>query len=176
MMPAEPGARDTALLTRTTLQMDEGLSTPSIAQVIHALQRVPGVLLAEITAGTARAVVAHDPAVPTASLLAAAAGAGVPAKIVADTRAPTVSPGMVLPAVDMPTRRLVMLAGLLVFMLSLTEAMRPTLAISHFVLPVLLLSQEWRVLDVFRAAFTCRLWSSTHASVSRSSSSNCSRE
>jgi hypothetical protein len=140
MMPAESGARDAALLTRTTLQMDECLSTPSIAQVIHALQRVPGVLLAEITTGTARAVVAHDPAVPTASLLAAAAGAGVPAKIIADTRAPTVSPGMARPAVDMPTRSFLMLAGLLVFMLALTEAMRPTLAISHFVLPALLLS------------------------------------
>ncbi|MFY9779760.1 MAG: hypothetical protein WAJ85_04530 [Candidatus Baltobacteraceae bacterium] len=140
MTPIEPGARDAALLTRTTLQMGEGLSTPSIAQVVHALQRVPGVLLAEITSGTARAVVAHDPAVTAASLLAAAAGAGVPAKIVTDTRAPTASPGMALPAVDMPTRRLLMLAGLLVFILALTEAMRPTLAISRFVLPLLLLS------------------------------------
>jgi hypothetical protein len=143
MMPAAPGARDADLLTRTTLQMDEGLSTPSIAQiaqVIHALQRVPGVLLAEITTGTARAIVAHDPAVPTASLLAAAAGAGVRATIAADTRAPTVSPGMALPAVDMPTRRLLMLAGLLVFLCAPTEAMRPNIAISHFVLPVLLSS------------------------------------
>jgi hypothetical protein len=34
--------------------------------------------------------------------------------------------------------------------------------------------QEWRVLDPFWGGFDCRLWSSAHAWVSRSSSSNCS--
>ncbi|MFY9779641.1 MAG: hypothetical protein WAJ85_03900 [Candidatus Baltobacteraceae bacterium] len=138
MMPAEPGARSADFLTRTTLQIEEGLSMPSIAQVIRVLQRVPGVLLAEIPAGTARAIVAHDPAVPTASLLAAAAGAGVRATIVADPQAATVSSGVALPAADMPARRLLVFAGVLVFLLAVTEATRPTLAISHFLLPVLL--------------------------------------
>jgi hypothetical protein len=72
-MLAAPGAGDADILTRTTLQMDEGLSMASIAQLIKALQRVPGVLLAEIAAGSARAIVAHDAAVPGASLLASSA-------------------------------------------------------------------------------------------------------
>jgi Cu+-exporting ATPase len=86
---APRGASDQ--LTRTTLQIDAALAGPGIAQVIRALQRVPGVLLAEVNAATSRAIVAHDAAVPAASLLAAAAGAGVHARIVADTRTPATS-------------------------------------------------------------------------------------
>jgi hypothetical protein len=56
-------------LTRTTLQIDGTMSPPSVAQVLEALQRVPGVLLAEVNPQNARAVVAHDAAVPAASPL-----------------------------------------------------------------------------------------------------------
>jgi cation transport ATPase len=71
------------LLTRTTLQIDGSPSGASIAKVVSALQRVPGVLLAEANAGTARAIVAHDSGVSTASLVAAAFRAGVRADVVA---------------------------------------------------------------------------------------------
>ncbi len=73
-------------LTRTTLQIDGGTSAPSVESIVRALQRVPGVLLAEMNAASARAVVAHDAAVAPASLLAAVAEAGNHAEIVADTR------------------------------------------------------------------------------------------
>jgi cation transport ATPase len=75
-------------LTRTTLQLYGAMSIPSVAQVRDALQRVPGVLLAEVNPQSARAVVAHDVGVPAASLLAAAARAGVRAAILAGVRAP----------------------------------------------------------------------------------------
>lgn len=74
-------------LTRTTLTIDGGMAQPAVVQVMHALRRVPGVLLAEIDAAAARAVVAHDSGVPPASLVAAAAGAGVRATIVLAARA-----------------------------------------------------------------------------------------
>jgi hypothetical protein len=74
----------TDLLTRTTLQIDASLPAPAIAQAIRALQRVPGVLLAELNSTSTQATVAHDSAVTAASLLAAAQG--VRARIVADTR------------------------------------------------------------------------------------------
>jgi cation transport ATPase len=71
------------ILTRTTLQIDGSPSSASIAKVVAALQRVPGVLLAEANAVTARATVAHDSGVSTAELVAAAFRAGVRADIVA---------------------------------------------------------------------------------------------
>jgi hypothetical protein len=57
------------------------MSLPSIVGVTRALQRVPGVLLAEVNGATAQALVAHDSAVKLESLVAAAAGAGVPAHV-----------------------------------------------------------------------------------------------
>jgi len=78
-------ARRTDLLTRTTLQIDGGGSAPSLTLVIQALHRVPGVLMAEMHAASARAVVAHDSAVPAGALLAAASGAGAHARIVTTT-------------------------------------------------------------------------------------------
>jgi cation transport ATPase len=71
------------ILTRTTLQIDGSPSSASIAQVVAALQRVPGVLLAEANSVTARATVAHDSGVSTGTLIAAAFRAGVRADIVA---------------------------------------------------------------------------------------------
>ncbi len=81
---ARPAGVD--LLTRTTLQIDANLPAASLAGLIAALQRVPGVLLAEVNAAGDGATVAHDAAVPAASLLAAVAGSGARAVVVGDTR------------------------------------------------------------------------------------------
>jgi len=137
MLPA-PDFRDANILTRTTLQVDESLSTLSVAQLVHALQRVPGVLLAEIAAGGARAIVAHDAAVPGASLLAAAEGTGVHAKIVADTRAPAPSADRVSPLSDAPMQRVLAIAAALFLGLALGDALIPHLAGNRLVLPILL--------------------------------------
>jgi copper chaperone CopZ len=69
-------------LTRTTLQIDGSTSDSAFASVIGALQRVPGVLLAEVNRSTACALVAHDGAVAATSLLAAVLVAGNHAKVV----------------------------------------------------------------------------------------------
>jgi hypothetical protein len=74
-------------LTRTTLQIEGDASASAIAAAIRGLQRVPGVLLAEIYPATTRAVVAHDSAVNTASLVNAVAAAGIRAAIVTAPRA-----------------------------------------------------------------------------------------
>jgi copper chaperone CopZ len=79
--PTAPGAGAADLLTRTTLQLDANLPIPSIAGVTRALQRVPGVLLAEVNAASSRAFVAHDSGVRLDALLEAAAGAGVRARV-----------------------------------------------------------------------------------------------
>jgi copper chaperone CopZ len=94
----------TSDLTRTTLQIDGATSAPSVESIVRALQRVPGVLLAEMNAASARAVVAHDGAVAPASLLAAVAAAGNRAQIIADTRP-------VVPVGDGRTLMLVRVAG-----------------------------------------------------------------
>jgi hypothetical protein len=85
-MDATPGGSDS--LTRTTMHVDGTLSLPLVAGVVHALQRVPGVLLADLDAGTARLTVAHDGAVPVASLIAAAARAGVTTRVLRTGVAP----------------------------------------------------------------------------------------
>jgi len=139
-MLAGPGPGSDDFLTRTTLQLDEGLSLPSVAGLIKTLQRVPGVLLAEIAAGSARAVVAHDAAVPGASLLAAAERAGVHATILADMRPPAGSVDPALPLALTPNRRLFTLAAALLLSLALCETIFPRLASNHYLLPVLLSS------------------------------------
>jgi cation transport ATPase len=95
------------ILTRTTLQIDGSPSSASIAQVVAALQRVPGVLLAEANSVTARATVAHDSGVSTAALVAAAFRAGVRADIVAPSLAAQTPPVARLPALY----GLILLAG-----------------------------------------------------------------
>jgi hypothetical protein len=82
-MAGVAGLGSSDILTRTTLQIDGSPSSASVAKVVAALQRVPGVLLAEANAVTARATVAHDSGVSAASLIAAAFRAGVRVDIVA---------------------------------------------------------------------------------------------
>jgi len=69
--------RGVDLLTRTTLKIAPLAGGASIAQLIQALQRVPGVLFAEAAPGNGAVVVSHDAGVPTATLLQAAIGVGV---------------------------------------------------------------------------------------------------
>ncbi len=85
MDPARPGAHGD-FLTRTTLRLGRGPVALSIAQVVRALQRVPGVLTVEADAVDAQALVAHDAAVTLTSLFAAVNSAGGAATVVADSR------------------------------------------------------------------------------------------
>jgi len=66
-------------LSHTTLRIGRGLPTSSIAEVIHALQRVPGVLTVDADVENAQAFVAHDAAVPLVALVAAANRSGAAA-------------------------------------------------------------------------------------------------
>ena len=154
-MLAGPGPGSDDFLTRTTLQLDEGLSLPSVAGLIKTLQRVPGVLLAEMAAGSARAVVAHDAAVPSASLLAAAERAGVHATILADVRLPAASVDRALPPALTPVQRLFALAAALLLSLAVCETIFPRLASNHYLLPVLL-SSLWAFV-IARTVFNRRL-------------------
>ncbi len=72
-------------LTRTALRLGGSPATASVAQVVHALQRVPGVLTVAVDAVNGRALVAHDAAVPLASLVAAVNSVGESATVVADS-------------------------------------------------------------------------------------------
>jgi cation transport ATPase len=67
-------------LSHTTLRIGSGLSAATVAAVIQALQRVPGVLTADEDAERAQALVAHDSGVPIAALVAAANRAGAAAE------------------------------------------------------------------------------------------------
>jgi hypothetical protein len=73
-------------LTRTTLQVSQSISIAAIGDVVRALQRVPGVLLADLNPSSARVTVAHDGAVLTSALVSAAKGAGAHATIVSEAR------------------------------------------------------------------------------------------
>ncbi len=94
MSLTSPGAGGSDLLTRTTLQLEANVSLPSIVRVTSALQRVPGVLLAEVNAAGSYAIVAHDSAVNLESLLDAAARAGVRARIEAPLAVAAMRPGL----------------------------------------------------------------------------------
>jgi cation transport ATPase len=133
-----PHSGSANILTRTTLQIDGSPSAPSIANVVHALHRVQGVLFAEINAISARAVVAHDPAVSTASLLGAATGAGVRATIVADGLAPAVSGGASPSFARLSIRRLMPLIAALILLQALFVTVSPSLAKTHMLNPIVL--------------------------------------
>jgi hypothetical protein len=98
-------------LIRTTLQIDADAAQPSIEQLVQALRRVPGVLLAEGNAASARVIVAHDAGVSTASLLRAAAVLGLRAKFICDTRATAINIAAALPAAGLPNRKLVIVVA-----------------------------------------------------------------
>ncbi len=129
------------LLTRTTLELDGILSASSIAQAIHALQRVPGVLLAELGATGTSATVAHDAAVPAASLLAAVASAGVHAKIVGGT-AVAVNGGDAAARQQLRVRRLIIVAAAAFAAVTLIDTFVPDSPGKHWFVP-LFISAIW---------------------------------
>jgi hypothetical protein len=129
------------MLTRTTLQLHEVMSPASIAHMIYALQRVPGVLLADLNLKATNVVVAHDAAVSTASLLAAATAAGSRVTLVAR---PAVARNADVTApkreIDIVTMCAVVLGPAL--LLLTIELVDPQLATNHYFLPIFL-SVAW---------------------------------
>ncbi len=103
-------------LTRTTLQVSQTISIAAIGDVVRALQRVPGVLLADLNPSSARVTVAHDGAVLTSALVSAAKGAGAHATIVSEARpappavAPAAAATLRAPAVPRPQIRASLIA------------------------------------------------------------------
>jgi hypothetical protein len=141
------------ILTRTTLRIDTALSAPGALKMKRALQRVPGVLLAEIDGAGDSATVAHDSAVPMTSLLAAVAATGAHATLVAQPRTPAVSVGVAVPLAAVPIQRLLLVATL-VLVLPLFGTLNPSLAKNHLLIPIVL-SFVWAVV-VARAVFRHR--------------------
>ncbi len=129
MLPA-----DAQLLTRTTLQVDQSTAGASLADLVRALHRVPGVLFAEANAADACVVVAHDAAVPANSLVAASAALGIPANIITDTRPPLLveKPGWQLQVLR--NRRLMIAAAVALILLTLVDVLVPDNAHKHWLL------------------------------------------
>jgi Cu+-exporting ATPase len=137
---APPRPSGVGLLTRTILQIEGVLSVASIAQVTRALQRVPGVLLAEVNSGSARATVAHDDAVTAASLLAAAGGAGVRAKIVPDPATAAPGGGAASPQRPAWSEWLPIVVTALFAALALSAILFPDVAFKHWLVPAMMAS------------------------------------
>lgn len=125
------------MLTRTTLELHDVIVPASIAHMIYALQRVPGVLLADLNLTAANVVVAHDSAVSTASLLQAATAAGARVSLVA-------RPNVAAEALPEAPRRKINLVTMVAVVLGpalllLTiELLDPPLATNHYFLPIFL--------------------------------------
>jgi hypothetical protein len=117
--------------------MDEGVSPLAIVQAIDALKRVPGVLLADIEGESGRAIVAHDPGVGSASLLAAGARAGMHLRVVAGSAAPGATSEIALAAVT-PARRLLALLTAAALLVAFLGTSNPNLAKYQLILPILL--------------------------------------
>ncbi|MGA3035893.1 MAG: hypothetical protein ABSE64_00285 [Vulcanimicrobiaceae bacterium] len=141
MSAAASGAVRDDGLTRTTLRIGTNLPAASVAQVVHALQRVPGVLTADADAENAQAFVAHDAAVPPASLVAAASCAGTAASIVV---APTPPSAASVEVNDAPRRvqrrQLIIVAMVAMLALVIIDIAFPESSDKHwfFVMPVIL--------------------------------------
>jgi copper chaperone CopZ len=134
-------ATDTDLLARTTLQVDGSLAEGSIAQMIRALRRVPGVLLADVNAANGRADVAHDAAVPATSLVTAAQNVGVHVSVVRDTRAPKLA-GNVAPLHSLANRQLLVVAAVAFVISTVVDLLLPNVAQKHGIL-IVLTSSLW---------------------------------
>ncbi len=133
------------LLTRTTLRFDHNPSAGALANLIRSLQRVPGVLVAELNAVGDRALLAHDGAVPIASLLAAATALGVQATVIRDPRSVPdgASAAQTTAATAPPRVRPLTLIGVAVFVaLGIADALVPALRDNH-TLSVILIAAVW---------------------------------
>ncbi len=134
-------ATDADLLTRTTLQFDGSVAGDALAQMSRALQRVPGVLLAEVNAANDRADVAHDAAVPATSLVTAAQNVGVHVSLVRDTPAPKLA-GNVPPLRSLWNRQLLVVAAVAFVISAIVDLLIPNLAQKHGIL-IVLTSSLW---------------------------------
>jgi cation transport ATPase len=137
-------ATDVDLLTRTTLQVDGIPAEASVAQMIRALQKVPGVLLAELNPTQAHAVVAHDAAVLAISLIAAAENAGVRVRIVRDTLPPTLSGKSAAQLRTLSNRQLLIVAALACVIVASVGMLVPNATLKHEIL-IVLTSSLWAV-------------------------------
>jgi len=72
-------------LAHTALRIDAATPQRELVDLLCALRRVPGVLLADVNSARDRAIVAHDSGVENAAMLAAAARVGVRVSIVRET-------------------------------------------------------------------------------------------
>ena len=134
-------ATNADLLTRTTLQVDGGLAAGSLAQMISALRRVPGVLLAEANGANTGAVVAHDAAVSAISLIAAAENVGVHVRVVADKR--EAKPGnLAAPPHSLGNRQLLVVAAFAFVVVATVDLVLPNAAQKHGIL-IVLTSSLW---------------------------------
>ncbi len=124
------------LLTHTTLQVDGGGAGASLTHMVRALRRVPGVLLAEVNAANARAVVAHDAAVPATSLIAAAENVGVRLSIVSDTRAPVLGDSAAARVHHLDGRQLLIAAAASFVIVSIVDLLVPNATLKHAMLIV----------------------------------------
>jgi hypothetical protein len=106
--------------------------------MIRALQRVPGVLLAEMKGTSALAIVAHDAAVSRASLVAAAARVGVNAAIVSNASAPIIGINAAQPLKAVRARRLAISAATVFVVLTSLNTFLPASTQTHWLLAVLL--------------------------------------
>jgi hypothetical protein len=131
---------DEVLLTRTTLQIEGSLPTASVARMIQALQRVPGVLLAEMHADDSGVVVAHDPAVQTSSLVVAATSAGVHAAIMVDPQTAPIRIEPTLVSNAFRYRPILAFAMAVYAVIMLTDILLPQIAAEHWVLPLVVAS------------------------------------
>lgn len=134
------------MLTRTTLQLHDVMTPASIAHMISALQRVPGVLLADLSTTTASVVVAHDSAVSIASLVRAAKETGARVTLVAR---PAVARDAASKASVREIDIMTMLAVVLgpAILLVAIELIDPPLATNHFFLPIFL-SIAWTLVFI----------------------------
>jgi hypothetical protein len=129
-------------LTRTALRIGRDLSASSIAQVVHALQRVPGVLTVHADAENAQALVAHDVAVPAASLVAAASCTGTAASIIASpTRSTEISVKTGVAPRGLQRRHPLMIVGMAAMLAVLVDIVIPEGPSKHwfYLMPVALL-------------------------------------
>jgi hypothetical protein len=99
-------SRGADALAHTTLRIDAATPERAVVDLLCALRRVPGVLLADANAARDRATVAHDSGVANAAMLAAATRVGVRASIVHDIAEAGVLAGSVTEKTHLLLRRL----------------------------------------------------------------------
>ncbi len=124
------------MLTRTTLQLHDVMTATSIAHMISALQRVPGVLLAELNPTTASVVVAHDSAVSIASLVRAAEETGTRVTLVVRPTVPRDVATTSVREIKIATMLAIVLGPAI--LLVAIELIDPPLATNHYFLPIFL--------------------------------------